>query len=161
VSNRLRPVPEEALVGALFALGEGRIGDLALACRDPDVKLQAAKLLHFLGRPELRQCLSDMPLSNRLVVQSTYDLSPADFNRAEEAFAPRPWEATKTCSPEEFPHVDDSFSYALVFNGSERARALLRRIYAAGSFRGIDARTLRMCSHRASDCECQNSRLQS
>src|SRR5215471_20021763 len=120
---------DDVRFGWLFADGNLNIRDLVDACADKDeaTREKAAELLQVLGRRESENCGAE---SHDYLVGWATTLTDADFIRFEKALCSRSCEKAKLCKAEQLPDVSDSFVYALILDGSDRAQALLRRVYA-------------------------------
>jgi hypothetical protein len=119
--------------GWLFAESDFNKGELLKACgyQEEDVSEKAFKLLQVIGGEEFSDCLQKVRQRSRsYLVGAAGALNDDDFIRFKKALAPRLCETTKNCQDEQLPEVSDSSVYALILDGTDKAQALLRRVYA-------------------------------
>ena len=122
---------DSELMANLFAIGDVREADIALAChsQDQEIRDKAYLLLYLLGRPTTHECASQLNMEDRPAVLSVSDrISEGDYGKLEQLFRPRACEKTMNCSIDALPLVDESLVYSLVLDGSERSMELLTRI---------------------------------
>ncbi len=114
----------------LLKTGEARPSDLVMACRNSDEEIAGAayETLLLLGKPECEPCADSMSqMRGGLAIACSESISEADFERTES------WMATKhrgtgyECGEDYDPltPMDVSVVYALILDGSFRARSVL------------------------------------
>jgi|SRR5579864_17284 len=118
-------------LAAFFAKGNGMVPDLLQACKtgDEDIVARAYGLLLMIGSNKTEECASRVHEEDSPVMLATSDqISEADFTKLEQLFRSQPCENSGKCKQEDLPLVDESVVYALVLDGSKRARTVLNRM---------------------------------
>jgi len=121
-------------LGPLFSIGDERTTDLLTACHseDEDVSGVAFLTLQLLGKSEGENCLEFLLQKHSSFAMFWMgELRDADFKRAEDWFAQKRTKTGYICGEgSELPKspVDESFIYALILDGSPRAKLLLVEI---------------------------------
>jgi len=123
---------DEATLATLFATGQSRERELAEVCHneDQDLRGQAYFVLLLIGSPETAACVRNLDLESEPVVLADGDeLRAEDFEHIGRVLSENPCHRNQNCKPhDDCPPIDESTSYALALNGSDRALALLKRM---------------------------------
>lgn len=114
----------------LLKTGESRASDLVIACQNSDEEIAAAayETLLLLGKPECEPCADSMShVRGGLALACSENISEADFERTESWMAAKHRGTGYECGEDYDPltPMDVSVVYALILDGSSRARSLL------------------------------------
>jgi hypothetical protein len=115
----------------LFARGETLIPDIVAACHDGDEDLvpKAYLLLRLLGSEKTTECASHVHQEDPPIMLGTSDvLTESAYSKLERIFAPQPCESSRNCIEDDLPLVEESIVYALILDGSPRAKNILNRM---------------------------------
>ncbi len=114
----------------LLKIGDARASDLVTACQDSDEEVAAAafEALLLLGKGECETCADSMSqMRGGLALACSQKISEADFERTESWMAKKHTGTGYECGEDFEPltPMDVSVVYALILDGSSRARSLL------------------------------------
>jgi hypothetical protein len=114
----------------LLRIGDARAADLVTACQSSDEEVSAAafEALLLLGKPECETCADSVSqMRGGLALACSENINEADFERIESWMATKHTGTGYECGEEYDPltPMDVSVVYALILDGSSRARSLL------------------------------------
>jgi hypothetical protein len=126
---------DRAQLSRLFSTGESRRADLVAACHSSDRKISngAFLILQLLGKSESAACAAFLSRKyKQFLLAHTGELGDADFENIEGWFAKRRSPNGYKCGGdfEALSLEDDSTAYALILDGSSRAKSILHDMLA-------------------------------
>jgi len=132
-----RETDENKELARLFAIGDLRASDLLVVCSDADEEIASSAflVLHLLGKPECLPCGETISQKHKGVPFTCgTDIADADFNRIERWLAEKHKGNGYDCGEEDeyepLTPLDDSLVYALILDGSQRSRLILKDMLA-------------------------------
>jgi len=128
---------ENKELGRLFAIGDLRAADLSVVCNDADEEIASSAflVLHLLGKSECLPCGETISQKHKGVpFTCEADIADADFSRIEVWLAKKHKSNGFDCGEEDeyepLTPLDDSLVYALILDGSQRSRLILKDMLA-------------------------------